>query len=52
MMKKLDMSFTENKIHLELIPYDKKTFNLNFDIDIIWEREDYPDLAYAEVMEG
>jgi gliding motility-associated lipoprotein GldK len=33
-------------------PYDKKTFNLNFDIDIIWEREDYPDLAYAEVMEG
>ena len=33
-------------------PYDKKTFNLNFDIDIAWEREDYPDLAYAEVMEG
>ena len=33
-------------------PYDKKTFNLNFDVDIIWEREEYPDLAYAEVMEG
>ena len=33
-------------------PYDKKTFNLNFDNDLIWEREEYPDLAYAEVMEG
>ncbi|MDB4163886.1 gliding motility lipoprotein GldK [Flavobacteriaceae bacterium] len=33
-------------------PYDKKTFNLNFDIDLIWEREEYPDLAYAEVIEG
>jgi len=31
---------------------DKKTYNLNFDIDIEWQREDYPDLAYAEVMEG
>ena len=33
-------------------PYDKSTFNLNFDIDILWSREEYPDLAYAEVMEG
>ena len=33
-------------------PYDKKTFNLNFDIDIVWERDEYPDLAYAEVLEG
>jgi len=33
-------------------PNDKKTYNLNFDIDIEWQREDYPDLAYAEVMEG
>jgi len=33
-------------------PDDKKTYNLNFDIDIEWQREDYPDLAYAEVMEG
>ena len=33
-------------------PYDKKTYNLNFDVDIIWEREDYPDWAYTEVMEG
>ena len=33
-------------------PADKKTYNLNFDIDIEWQREDYPDLAYAEVMEG
>ena len=33
-------------------PYDKKTFNLNFDIDIAWQRDEYPDLAYAEVMEG
>ncbi len=32
--------------------YDKKTFNLNFDIDIVWERDEYPDLAYAEVLEG
>ncbi len=33
-------------------PYDKNTYNLNFDIDILWDRDDYPDLAYAEVMEG
>ena len=33
-------------------PYDKKTFSLNFDTDLIWERDEYPDLAYAEVMEG
>jgi len=33
-------------------PYDKKTFNLNFDVDIAWQRDQYPDLAYAEVMEG
>jgi gliding motility-associated lipoprotein GldK len=32
--------------------YDKKTFNLNFDIDIVWERDEYPDLAYAKVLEG
>tara|TARA_B110000495_G_scaffold39950_1_gene32251 strand:- start:115 stop:1551 length:1437 start_codon:yes stop_codon:yes gene_type:complete len=31
---------------------DKNTFVLNYDVDLIWEREDYPDLAYAQVMEG
>jgi gliding motility-associated lipoprotein GldK len=31
---------------------DKNTFVLNYDADLIWEREDYPDLAYAQVMEG
>ena len=31
---------------------DKNTFVLNYDVDLIWEREEYPDLAYAEVMEG
>ena len=31
---------------------DKNTFVLNYNADLIWEREDYPDLAYAQVMEG
>jgi gliding motility-associated lipoprotein GldK len=31
---------------------DKSTYALNYDNDILWEREDYPDLAYAQVMEG
>ncbi len=31
---------------------DKNTFVLNYDADLIWERGDYPDLAYAQVMEG
>jgi gliding motility-associated lipoprotein GldK len=31
---------------------DKSTYALNYDNDIFWEREDYPDLAYAQVMEG
>jgi|TARA_B110000503_G_scaffold24010_1_gene37745 formylglycine-generating enzyme len=31
---------------------DKKTYVLNYDNDLIWERDNYPDLAYAQVMEG
>ncbi|RCL64921.1 MAG: gliding motility lipoprotein GldK [Cryomorphaceae bacterium] len=31
---------------------DKSTYALNYDNEILWEREDYPDLAYAQVMEG
>ena len=31
---------------------DKNTFVLNYDVDLIWEREEYPDLAYSQVMEG
>ena len=44
---------------LEISEFDKSTYilrGLNSEKkdgeDIIWEREDYPDLAYAEVMEG
>jgi len=44
---------------LEISDFDKNTYNLrglnaekNDGEDIIWEREEYPDLAYAEVMEG
>ena len=37
---------------LEISEFDKDTYNLNNEVDIIWGREDYPDLAYAEVMEG
>jgi hypothetical protein len=44
---------------LEISEFDKSTYvlkGLNPEKkdgeDIIWEREDYPDLAYAEVMEG
>ena len=31
---------------------DKNTYVLNYDVDLIWERGEYPDLAYAQVMEG
>ena len=31
---------------------DKSEFSLNWNVDLIWDREDYPDLAYAEVIEG
>ena len=31
---------------------DKSKFSLNWNVDLIWDREDYPDLAYAEVIEG
>ena len=39
----------------ELIFYensDKSEFSLNWNVDLIWDREDYPDLPYAEVIEG
>jgi gliding motility-associated lipoprotein GldK len=31
---------------------DKSLFSLNWDQDLIWDREEYPDLSYAEVIEG
>jgi len=31
---------------------DKNTYVLNYNNDLIWERDNYPDLAYAQVMEG
>ena len=34
----------------ELSP--KSEFSLNWDVDLIWDREQYPDLSYAEVIEG
>jgi len=37
---------------LEISEFDKDTYNLNNEVDLIWGRNDYPDLAYAEVMEG
>ena len=37
---------------MEISEFDKSTYNLNYDVDLLWDREDYPDLAYAEVMEG
>ena len=30
---------------------DKSEFSLNWNVDLIWDREDYPDLPYAEVIE-
>ena len=44
--------YREANLDLEISEFDKSTYNLNFDNDIFWNREDYPDLAYAEVMEG
>ena len=29
----------------------EKNYSLNLDIDLIWDREEYPDLAYAQIME-
>ncbi|MDB4148367.1 SUMF1/EgtB/PvdO family nonheme iron enzyme [Flavobacteriaceae bacterium] len=31
---------------------DKSEFSLNWNVDLIWDREEYPDLPYAEVIEG
>ena len=31
---------------------DKSEFSLNWNVDLIWNREEYPDLPYAEVIEG
>ena len=44
--------YKEQNLDLEISEFDKSTYNLNYDNDLLWEREDYPDLAYAEVMEG
>ena len=44
--------YKEQNLDLEISEFDKSTYNLNYDVDLLWEREDYPDLAYAEVMEG
>ena len=37
---------------LEISEFDKDTYVLNNEVDLIWDREEYPDLAYAEVLEG
>ena len=44
--------YKEQNLDLEISEFDKSTYNLNYDVDLLWDREDYPDLAYAEVMEG
>ena len=36
----------------ELDIENKSTYRLNWDIDIPWERSDYPDANYAAVLEG